>query len=324
MNRNKYLYLLLLFLTACPPVENTLKAQSDFDLTQRRFNETLYNPAAAGNNFTTGLYLHGRHQWVGIHRAPSTYAVTFDTYVENINSGIGITYAADNIGVTNSHSIRVPYAYYLKIGRSSALSFGLSAGLLVYSKRAGEALIDDPADPELAYGNATEYSPDFDFGLEYKGPFKSGITVRHIGTKYTNNFPKHTVNIWAYLSSRFNATGTLSFEPSISAAYRANVIRWEAGLLLYFFKTRSRDTYNDRFWLGAALRRDNGIALIAGLNITPRLSLGYSFDYGTGQAATLAKYGTHEIFVAFRFNRIFYKDEFCPAYRNSGISKRKI
>ena len=67
-------------------IASAVSAQNDFDLTQRWFNETLYNPASAGNNFSTGVFLHTRQQWVGISGAPTTVAGTFDTYVETLSS----------------------------------------------------------------------------------------------------------------------------------------------------------------------------------------------------------------------------------------------
>lgn len=291
------------------------KAQSDFDFTQRWFNEALYNPAAAGNSFTTGLFLHGRQQWLGFSKAPTTFAGAFDTYVKGINSGFGLSMVADRVGVTNRYNARLVYSYYIRTGNSSTLALGMSGGVLVDSKKAGNALVVDPGDPELAYGNSTEYSPDFDFGVEFKGPFKLGIGVRHIGTKpSSNNFSKHSINIWTYLSSRFNIANTVSLEPLVSGTYRDNIYRLEGGALLYFFKTRFRDAFNDRFWLGAVFRTGNTCAIMGGVHVTPKVRIGYSFDYGFGPVASLNKYGSHEVFMAFQLNRVFYKDPLCPAY----------
>ena len=300
------------------------KAQSDADLTQRWFNESLYNPAAAGNSFTTGLFLHARQQWAGMPDAPSTQAGTFDTYVETMNSGFGFTFSADKIGPTRSYNARLAYAYYLAFAARSSLSVGLSAGLLSRSRNVSNTVIDDQNDPVWLAGNASEMSPDFDFGAEYRGLFKLGATVRHIGVQPSNNnLPKYSTNIWVYASSRFNAASSLSIEPIASFTYRDAIYRIEGGLLCYFFKTQGRDTYNDRFWLGGVYRSDNNFALMAGMNITPKIRLGYSLDYGAGEVMGISKYGTHELFLAFQFNRIFYKDQLCPAYRNSNAARKR-
>lgn len=304
-----------------------LCAQSDFDLTQRWFNEALYNPAATGNSFTTGVFLHARTQWVGLEGAPTTQAVSFDTYVDHINSAFGVAVTGDQIGFTSTYNGRLAYAYYFAVTRKSLLSFGLSASLLNRTMNANGALVNDLDDQELYFGNASEYSPDFDFGLEYKGPVKIGAAIRHIAPlSSSKHFPALSRNIWVYASSRLNLS-TISVEPTASYMYRDKISRYEAGALFYFLKTNRALDYNDRFWLGAMARFHGQFALLAGASVSKKMRIGYSFDYGTGDLALISKFGTHEIFVAWQFNRIFYKEKLCPAYKNSRFdskSKKKF
>ena len=292
-----------------------VNAQSDYDLTQRWFNESMYNPAAAGNSFTTGVFLHGRTQWAGIEGAPLTQTITFDTYAEPINSAFGVVLSRDEIGYLTSYNIKASYAYYVPLTRKSTISLGLSAGLFNRNRNIEDGMTDQSGDPILAYKRENNYSPEFDFGLEYKGPFKLGAAVRHIGFNESSNFPKPAINIWTYISSRFNTGRSMSIEPCFSYTYRDKTGRYEAGALFYFMKTSNFTSYNDKFWLGAMYRFHGQYAILAGINITPKIRLGYSFDYGTSDLATISKSGTHEIFFAWQFNRIFYKDETCPAYR---------
>lgn len=311
MKRKYLLYAVLFLINTAVAV-----AQSDFDLTQRWFNETLYNPASAGNNFSTGVFLHTRQQWVGVSGAPSTHAGTVDTYIEDLRSGFGLTFAADKLGSVSSYSTRLAYAFYIPITEKSVLSLGLSGGILFRNRRVSGGGSENPEDPSLIYGNVSDYSPDFDFGFEYKGPFKLGASIRHIAAqppKY--NLPKHSINIWSYFSSRFNLSESLSLEPLASVLYNESSYRAEVGMLVYFFKTEHRNTYSDKFWLGALYRTGNSFALLTGINISPKIRLGYSFDYATGDLSSIAKGGTHELFLSFYLNRIFYKDETCPAYR---------
>jgi type IX secretion system PorP/SprF family membrane protein len=310
----KYLLFVVIF------AMNTIVAiaQSDFYLTQRWFNETLYNPASAGNNFSTGVFLHTQQRWVGVSGAPSIHAGTVDTYIEDLRSGIGLTFDAYRRGSANSYSARLAYAFYIPIGEKAVLSLGLSGGILAGNRRVSIGGSEDPDDPSLIYGNVSDFSPDFDFGFEFKGPFKLGASIRHLAAqplKY--NMPKHSMNIWAYFSSRFNLSESLSLEPIASMLYdKSSYNMVEAGALLYFFKTERRNSYSDRFWIGALYRTNNSFAVLAGVNLTPKIRLGYSFDYAIGDLSSISKGGTHELFLSFYLNRIFYKDEACPAYRN--------
>jgi type IX secretion system PorP/SprF family membrane protein len=290
-------------------------AQNDFDLTQKWFNETLYNPASAGNNFSTGVFLHTQQLW-GFSGAPSTHAGTVDTYIEDLRSGVGLTFAADKYGSISSYNARFAYAFYIPVGEKAVLSLGLSGGILARSRRVTGSGSENPDDPSLAYGNVSEYSPDFDFGFEFKGPFKLGASIRHLAAQSPQyNLPRHSINIWAYLSSRFNVSELLSLEPMIAMQKNELSYYAEAGALMYFLKTERRNTYSDRFWIGALYRTENSFAILAGINLTPKIRLGYSFDYAIGGFSSIAKGGKHELFLSFYLNRIFYKDETCPAYR---------
>jgi type IX secretion system PorP/SprF family membrane protein len=310
-NIKQLLLVALLFMNAVVSV-----AQNDFDLTQRWFNETLYNPASAGNNFSTGVFLHTRQQWIGVSGAPSTHAGTIDTYIEELRSGFGLTFSADKLGSISSYSTRLAYAFYIPIGENAVLSMGLSGGILSRNRRVSGSGSENPDDPAWVYGNVSDYSPDFDFGFEFKGPFKLGASIRHLAAQAPKyNLPKHSINIWSYVSSRFNLSESLSLEPAASVLYSESSYRVEAGAIFYFFKTEIKDTYSDRFWAGALYRTGNNFALLAGVNLTPKIRLGYSFDYATGDLSSIAKGGTHELFLSFYLQRIFYKEETCPAYR---------
>jgi type IX secretion system PorP/SprF family membrane protein len=297
----------------------TVKSQSDFDLSQRWFNESIYNPGATGNSFSTGVFFHSRAQWIGTDGAPVTNAVSFDTYVENIRSGIGLAVYTDKIGYLSSWSAKVAYAYYISIGDKSSLALGLSGYLQNRNSRISPDMLDQSNDPALSYSKFNEYSPNFDFGLEFKGPLKIGASVRHL-LKYeaVNSFFKApSMNIWTYVSSRFNISNGISLEPAASYMYRENISRIEGGAIIYFFKSMKKSVYNDRFWLGGMYRLNKQFAILVGANLTSKIRLGYSFDYGTGDLATISKMGTHELFLSWHFNKIFYKEPDCPAYHRN-------
>jgi len=306
-----------IFFLLCISLSFAAKGQSDFDIAQRWFNEVLYNPAAAGSNLSSGISLHTRNQWSGMKGAPTTLAASYDTYAKPISSGFGISILTDYTGLISTYNGRLIYAYYLRVNRRSVLSLGLSAGVTARSVQRGDP--ENPLDLTLSEMNlSTAYSPDFDFGFEFKGPFKFGATVRHLGVYVFSNEDdpvyrrfNHSINLWAYLSSRFNVMDMFSFEPMASFTYRDRIYRYEIGGLFYFQKLNNLNTYRDRVWIGAVYRTDHNIAFMAGMHITPKIRLGYSFGHGFGTVSSLAKFGTHEILIAYHFNRIFYKSS-CP------------
>jgi type IX secretion system PorP/SprF family membrane protein len=300
-------------------VSGRIESQNNFDLSQRLFNELIYNPGATGNSFSTGVFLHSRAQWLGIKGAPITNAISIDTYIDDLSSGFGLAVCTDKIGYLTSWSGKLTYAYYIHIGSKSSLSLGLAGYLQNRNSHISPDMFDQSNDPILSYSKFNEYSPNFDFGLEFKGPLKIGASVRHL-LKYeaVNSFFKaHSMNFWSYASSRFNVSNSISLEPTVSYIYYDNRYRIEGGAVVYFFKNIKRAVYNDRFWVGGMYRLNKQFAILVGTNLTPKIRLGYSFDYGTGDLATISKMGTHELFLSWHFNKIFYKEPDCPAYNRN-------
>jgi type IX secretion system PorP/SprF family membrane protein len=289
-------------------------AQSDYDLSQRWFNESIYNPGAVGNHLTTGVFVHARTQWFGTEGTPATQVVTFDTYVQELRSAFGLVVLHDQIGYLNTYNIKLSYAYHIPIGYNSSLALGLSGGWLNRNRNLEGNMADDPNDPLLAQNRVANHDPEFDFGLEYNGAFKLGASVRHLGFYSHSDFAAPPLTIWTYASTRFKVTGGWSIEPGMSYNYRSGIHYLEAGAMLYFAQRYEHTLfYRDRFWMGATYRMHQQFAVLLGMHITPKIRIGYSFDYGVGDQAILSNKGMHELFFAWHFNRIFRKDVCCPA-----------
>lgn len=309
-------------------VAHGLSAQSDFDLSQRWFNESIYNPAATGNTFSSvGICVHSRAQWLNTEGAPITNALTVDGYFDKINSAMGLVVQTDKIGYISAWSAKFNYAYYIGFEHST-LSVGLAGYLMNRSKRIDPSMTSDPADPSLSYAHRNDYSPDFDFGLEYKGPLKVGLSARHLLSSQSVNslHPAYNMNFWGYISSRFqlSQSGTVSLEPVLSGTLRHNIYRVEGGVIAYFQRSSDgslkpqdeNSATNDKFWLGGMFQYKDQVSLLAGIYIIPELALGYSFNYGVTELSSLSKIGTHEIYLSWRLGRKSYKTDCCPAYRS--------
>lgn len=311
MKKTIYIYGLFLcgLLTAGP-----LAAQSDYDLSQRWLNESIYNPGAVGNHLATALSLHARMQWIGTDGAPLSQIATFDTYVQEIRSAFGLLVLHDRIGYLTSYNVKASYAYHIPVGDRAALSFGLAAGWLNRNRNIREGMADEWFDPVLARARIADHLPEFDFGVEYRGAFKAGAAVRHLAFYTGSDFAAPPLTLWSYLSARLPLTGALSVEPCLSYNYRSDIHYVEAGALFHFSQRAGYSyAFRDRFWVGAMYRIHQQAAIQLGVHITPEIQLGYSFDYGFGDLAAISNKGTHELFFAWRFRRLFAKDFCCPA-----------
>jgi type IX secretion system PorP/SprF family membrane protein len=104
-------------------------AQQKMQFTQYMFNGLVINPAYAGADEALSLTFIHRSQWAGVENAPQTQTLSAHTLFKRKHFGLGLTIVNDKIGVHKNLSILSNYAYHLRTGKKSALSFGLQAGM---------------------------------------------------------------------------------------------------------------------------------------------------------------------------------------------------
>ena len=56
--------------------------------------------------------------------------------------------------------------------------------------------------------------------------------------------------------------------------------------------------YQDKVWVGASYRIEDGYAAMVGLNVASKFNVGYSYDLTTTKLNTVS-HGTHEIVLGF-------------------------
>lgn len=64
--------------------------------------------------------------------------------------------------------------------------------------------------------------------------------------------------------------------------------------------------FNETFWAGASYRLDQNIALLSGIQVTPQLIIGYSYDFPASNLLPFNS-GSHEIVISYDFKG--YKKE---------------
>ena len=81
-----------------------------------------------------------------------------------------------------------------------------------------------------------------------------------------------------------------------------------------FVDINAKAQYQDRFWLGASYRIKEGIAAMAGFNVSNTFNLSYSYDsYFNKQTNYLLPFmqrGSHEIVLGFLLNNKY--GDMCP------------
>ncbi|MDN5200194.1 type IX secretion system membrane protein PorP/SprF [Fulvivirgaceae bacterium BMA10] len=262
-------------------------AQSSAMFSQYRFNELVLNPAYAGTHSITEITALYRNQWSGIEGAPETKTLSAHSLLGQGPSAIGLIILNDKIGITKQNQFSLIYAYRLPIG-DGTLSFGIQSQFNFVKFDFSNLNLDVDDDPsfnedlsenEVNFGAGLYYSTDrFYIGLAATNMDRSKIFSRH----------------WLVSAGKvFDINRNFKIKPSVLVKYVAGA-PLEIDLSGTVF-------WKDKVWLGASWRSFDGVHFLTGFNVTPRLSLGYAYDWILTDLNAFSS-GTNEVMLSYRFS----------------------
>lgn len=298
MNLNKSIVAL-----ACVLI-GTLKgfAQQDPHYTQYMYNQSVINPAYAGINdyMSTGILY--RTQWAGLEGAPKTATAFLHTPVAK-NLGVGLSFINDNIGPVTENSVFADVSYTIRLGKGHSLALGVKGGVTM--QKIG--LFSD-INGTLPDKNDIAFSEDTSESL-----FNVGAGLFYFTDKYYVGFsiPNFLQN--TYMEKNNRKFGTDVMHMFLTGGYVFDLNRdWKLKpstmLKMAVESPVSADLsvnamYNDKLEFGVTYRLQDSFGAMVNYRITPKLRIGYAYDYITSDLNYSAS-GSHEVFVLFD---IFYK-----------------
>lgn len=287
------------------------------------YQAPLYlNPGFTGITPQQRVVFNHRVQWPSLPQAFSTYAFSYDIFVDELRSGFGLLLTTDKMGSagwrTTTASILYSFKVKLtdKIVFSPGLSFGYGTNGLDRSKlRLGDGLEYDgiSLDPDLFKLGQQNY---FDFGsgfLFYSRSVWLGASFTHMNQpnlSILNNesrLPMKTaIHAGAKLSLGGGGRARTARQAYLtpSAIYRLqgnSFTQLDVGLNYHI------DPVSVGFWyrgkpfgkpIENTVQQD---ALIVNLGLyLPHLTIGYSYDFTMSKLQTTSG-GAHEISIMFEF-----------------------
>lgn len=276
------------------------------------YNKLLYNPAYAGSRDITSANAIYRSQWVGLDGAPRTMSAMIDgpigSYMKAFRPvALGLSVSNEKIGVTDHTDIMTYYAYRIPTG-STVLSFGLQAGVSMYSARYSELNPYQPADQVLNEDIKNAILPNVGAGVFWSGNrHYLGFSVPGLLQNYYDKNQRGFAGgedarqIRSYYMSggyTIPVSDNFTFLPQAMARYAGNGIyqlpfNADFNLSCIMF---------DRLMLGVTYRTDNSINGIIHVQATKMLHIGYAYDYTTSGLNAYSR-GTHEVMVGLDFVR---------------------
>ncbi|HMJ70253.1 MAG TPA: type IX secretion system membrane protein PorP/SprF [Cyclobacteriaceae bacterium] len=265
--------------------------------TQYMFNNLVINPAYAGADEHPSITIVARDQWSGLENAPSTQSFAAHTLVAK-RVGLGLTVVHDRIGVHKNTTATANYAYHLRAGKNAFFSMGLQAGVVNfrsdYPSLAGNS--NDPLlsryvkDTKLNLGAGIYFrSPRLDAGFSLPGLLSRKIQVNDtVLVKFRN------ADVLGYLRYRIPLNPNFTLEPSALVKYFPSLpVSFDANCMIIYKEVISG---------GLSYRNNESVDMIIKLQLTPKLQVGYGYDYPVGDGTILTS-ASHELMLHYVFRK---------------------
>ncbi|MEP0462503.1 MAG: type IX secretion system membrane protein PorP/SprF [Flavobacteriaceae bacterium] len=293
--RLQYICLLILLFGTC-----MVSAQQDPQFTQYMYNTIGVNPAYAGSRgHLTALLMH-RSQWVGVNGAPTTQVLAMDGPMGN-NLGLGLVLSHDALGPSSEVFVDANVSYTIKLDENNRkLSFGLKGGGRLFNVDFTKGLSQNP---DITFQNNIEnkFFPTIGAGVYYHSA-KSyfGLSVPNFFSQ--DHYDGQELEIASERLHYFliggkiiDLTPDIKFKPAF-------FVKWVPGAPI-IADISANAMLVETFTAGLSYRWDDSFSALLGLQISPDLSVGYSYDLTTTKLANYTS-GTHEIFLRYEFKTV--------------------
>ncbi len=299
MKKYTYHLVIILVFLGWPLATN---AQQTPVFTEYNYNPFLINAAYAGveNGAEATLSNSGlNNEFAG---TPKNIAFTFNTRLNEGKMGLGAGIINDEIGVTSATQIFAAYSYkiylndnaypYYKIYDRSFVSFGITAGALLYNEDLLQLGLQD--DPNFAE-NIDATLPAAGVGILFgQGNFFAGASMPNVlGDTFSNqdnlnlSRPVYAYTGYHFASSKYDPDFIL--KPSMLFKYENGApFQVDVNLAVNF---------KNAFEVGAGYRSSNSLNFVAGFYLFKNFRALYNYSQ-TGGDAPIGN--THGIVLSYR------------------------
>lgn len=298
----------ILFLLLCI---GSVFSQFDAQLSQYMFNTTAFNPATVGESGLIQVTGEHRIQWIGMPNGSQTtvFSINSPLKIGNSYNGIGLKFLNDKIGGFVNQAAHLQYAFKKSIG-VGVLSVGADLGLVslkfngdsVRKITIGTYHVDAATDTEIPQASVSGTSFDMNVGVYYSSPkFYAGISYSHINRPLITwtDFSDINIDGSLYCTGGYNyilPDPKYIFKPSMLLKTNFSTLQLDVS---------ARMEYDNKYWGGLTYRIGDAVVL-AGINVTGGLSIGFSYDIPTTHIIQVS-YGTPEIMMVYSFEYLFNK-----------------
>jgi len=295
-----FVKLLIAVLLLMVNIENTM-AQQDPMYTQYMNNILSINPAYASVGTSLEVNAISRNQWIGIEGAPVTQSLSVMLPLNNLYTGVGLTFLSDEIGPIKQTGAYFDYAFKIRLAYRSYLSFGLKGGVNFFNTDYAILDVNDEGDPILQEDVTRKFLPNFGIGaFFYNERFFGGFSIPKLIQNqiheegYSSQFAsKEEMHFFAIAGYVFDLNDDVKFKPYVLGKMVPDSpisIDLSAHFMFY-----------DRLWVGANWRVGDAVGAMAQIFVTKKFRIGYAYDVTASDLSSYNK-GTHEILLNYVVN----------------------
>jgi len=240
------------------------------------FNKLANNPGYAGSTSGISTSVLHRSQWMGFDdegAAASTQNFSVDAEVPILNGGVGLNIVKDNIASFSNLGIQASYAYRTQLGFGQ-IGMGMSVGMYQSGLNGGALRPSQAGDPVIPTGDVNGSKLDIGAGVYFNNQnMYIGLSSAHMteptiewsdGQSY--NLARHYFLISGY---NYEINPQFSLHPSIYLKHDGATSQLDINTNLI---------YNNKMWSGVSYRVDEGVIILAGMDINESLRFGVGYD----------------------------------------------
>jgi len=237
------------------------------------FNKLANNPGFAGSRGSIATSVLHRSQWMGFEGAPTTQNFSIDAELPFLKGGVGLNVVKDNIAEFSNLALQASYAYRTELGIGQ-IGMGMSVGMYQSGINGGALKPAQIGDIAIPTGSPKGSSLDIGTGVYFNTQdFYIGLSSAHMTEptiEWTDgqkmNLSRHYFLILGYYHE---INPVLSLNPSIYLKSDGSTSQLDIN---------ANVIYNNRMWGGVSYRLDEGLILLAGMNLNEDLRFGLGYD----------------------------------------------
>lgn len=293
-----------------------LLAQSDLISSQYMNSQLMINPAYAGVRNAFSINALSRQQWMGVKNAPTTYAMSLHSPLNDRMASIGTSVLHYESGPIKQNELTAMYSYLLRLNYNMFISLGISAQVNHYNIGLTDLEVIEDNDPSFQNNLENGFKPNFGAGIfVYSPQFYFGVSVPKIlGSQLSQEETGGVVleqYTSAYITSgyAFSVGKDVYLKPSFLGRYRSSASS--------SFDVSLQMMYKNLFWVGASYRMNNTLAALLNVQIAETFAICYSYDFAVGDKVNFGV-GSHEISLSFDSDKLIKRN------RDRRFNRKKV